>query len=232
MNVIPKLICATLMAALSAGALGAGGGGPVGGSDSMPSGRQLTPQEEAQMAYRDGTRAVKQADKLDKAVDEAKDAAKRDKALARARKQYDKARVSFVMAVQRVPNMHEAWNYIGYTSRKLGEYDKALAAYEEALRLKPGYVEAIEYRGEAFLGLGRVDDAKTAYLTLFSQSRELADQLMGSMRKWVEQQRATQTSSAAPDQLDAFARWIEERSTLAQQTTAFAAPDVGARTDW
>jgi cytochrome c-type biogenesis protein CcmH/NrfG len=37
--------------------------------------------------------------------------------------------------------MHEAWNYIGYTSRKLGDLDKALAAYGEALRLKPDYAE-------------------------------------------------------------------------------------------
>jgi tetratricopeptide (TPR) repeat protein len=195
----------------------------------MPSGRPLTPQEQAQMAYRDGTRAVKQADKFDKSVAEAKDPGKRDKAAARARKQYDKARGAFALAVQTMPNMHEAWNYIGYTSRKLGEYDKALAAYEEALRLKPGYAEAIEYRGEAFLGLGRVDDAKSAYMTLFGESRELADRLMASMRQWIEQQRTTQTG-VAPEQLDAFALWIEERSALAQQTTAFAAPDV--RTNW
>jgi tetratricopeptide (TPR) repeat protein len=229
MNVIPRLIIATLMAALSAGALAAGGGGPSAGSDSMPSARPRTPQEEAQMAFREGTRTVKQADKSEQSVAKAKDPGKREKASDRARKQYEKARGAFVMAVQRMPNMHEAWNYIGYTSRKLGEYDKALAAYEEALRLKPGYVEAIEYRGEAFLGLGRVDDAKSSYMTLFGASRELADRLMVSMRAWIEQQRATPTGISA-EQLDAFARWVDERSTLAQQTTAFAAP--ASRTNW
>lgn len=195
----------------------------------MPSSRPMTPQEEAQTAIREGNRAVKQGDKYTQSASEAKDEGKRAKAAEKAQKQYGKARELFVFAAQRMPKTPEAWNMIGYTSRKLGEYDKALAAYGEALRLKPDYLEAIEYRGEAYLGLDRVEDAKTAYLALFSGSRELADRMMVAMRSWVDARR-TAPGNVSAEQVNAFAAWLDQRATLAQQTTAFAAPD--APTHW
>lgn len=216
------IACGLWLGLLSSTALAAAGN--AGGSSDMPAARPMSPQEEAQQAFRDGSRAVKQGDKYLQSAAEAKDEGKRTKATERARKQYSKARDSFVFAIQRMPKMHEAWNMIGYTSRKLGEYDKALAAYDEALRLKPDYLEAIEYRGEAYLGLGRVDDAKAAYLALFSGSRELADRMMAAMRSWVTTRRAA-PGNVSIDQVEALAAWLEQRATVAQQTTAFAAPD-------
>ena len=122
--------------------------------------------------------------------------------------------------------MYEAWNYVGYTSRKLGEYDKALQSYDEALRLNPSYGEAIEYRGEAYLGLNRVDDAKNAYMQLFQSSRPLADQLMAAMQKWVAERRAA--GNAAPE-VDALAQWIDERTNIARQTASLATGRAGSR---
>jgi tetratricopeptide (TPR) repeat protein len=213
-------------AAFAAG--GGGGGAPAGGgSFSMPE-RQLTPEEQAKAAYNQGVRAVKAADKLGKTADEATDDKKKAKAQDKAKRQYENARGYFASALQRKADMYEAWNYVGYTSRKLGEYDKALQSYDEALRLNPSYGEAIEYRGEAYLGLNRIDDAKNAYMQLFSSSRPLADQLMTAMQKWVAERRAGGNAAA---EVDALAQWIDERSNIARQTASLAT-DAPAVVHW
>jgi tetratricopeptide (TPR) repeat protein len=212
----------------SCAAFAAGGGSPSGGgSFNMPE-RQMTPEEQAKQAYNQGVRAVKAADKLAKAADEATDEKKKTKALDKAKRQYENARGYFASALQRKVEMYEAWNYVGYTSRKLGEYDKALQAYDEALRLNPSYGEAIEYRGEAYLGLNRVEDAKNAYMQLFQSSRPLADQLMAAMQKWVTDRRSA--GNAAPE-VDALAQWIDERSNIARQTASLAT-DAPAVVHW
>jgi tetratricopeptide (TPR) repeat protein len=220
-----------LIVAMGSGAaLAAGGGGGApsgGGSFNMPE-RELTPEEQAKRAYSQGARAVKAADKLAKTAEEATDEKKKAKAADKAKRQYENARGYFAAALQRKADMHEAWNYVGYTSRKLGEFDKALQAYDEALRLSPSYGEAIEYRGEAYLGLNRVDDAKNAYMQLFQSSRPLAEQLMAAMQKWVSERRAA--GNAAPE-VEALAQWIDERSNIARQTASLA-PNAPAVVSW
>ena len=219
-----------LVVALGSGAAFAAGGGGApsgGGSFNMPE-RQMTPEEQAKAAYNQGVRAVKAADKLAKAADEATDEKKKTKALDKAKRQYENARGYFASALQRKVDMYEAWNYVGYTSRKLGDYDKALQAYDEALRLNPSYGEAIEYRGEAYLGLNRIEDAKNAYMLLFQGQRPLADQLMVAMQKWVTDRKAA--GNAAPE-VDALAQWIDERSNIARQTASLAT-DAPAVVHW
>jgi tetratricopeptide (TPR) repeat protein len=215
-------VLATSPAFANGGSSGGGGGSFEGSS------RQMSPEEEAKAAYSKGVRLVQTADKTAKAADAATDEKKKAKTLDKARKQYENARGYFGAALQRKPTMHEAWNYLGYTSRKLGEYDKALAAYGEALRLNPSYNEAIEYRGEAYLALNRLDDAKGAYMTLFRDARPLADELMAAMQKWVSNRRADAAGVAASD-VDAFAQWIDERNTIARQTASLAVDGATAR---
>jgi tetratricopeptide (TPR) repeat protein len=202
-------------------ALASGGGGGGGGGGSMDFGSRMTPEDMARQAFSDGVRAVKQGKKYEEQADEAKDDKKKTKAAERAQQQFEKARAMFVNVVKEKPTMHEAWNYVGYTSRKLGDYTNSLAAYERALQIKPGYPEAIEYRGEAYLGLNRLDDAKNAYMTLFANARPLADELMAAMQKWVTARRADASGVATAD-LDKFDQWINERKTVAQQTASLA----------
>jgi len=207
-----------LVALGSGAALAAGGGGAPsgGGSFNMPE-RQMTPEEQAKQAYNQGVRAVKAADKLAKSADETTDEKKKSKALDKAKHQYENARGYFASALQRKVDMYEAWNYVGYTSRKLGEYDKALQAYDEALRLNPNYGEAIEYRGEAYLALNRIDDAKAAYLDLFAKDREQAAQLMKVMTEWVAKRQAD-PAGVDPAAVAAFDTWIKDRAKLAALT--------------
>ena len=128
----------------SGAAFAAGGGGAPsgGGSFNMPE-REKTPEEQAKSAYNQGIRAVKAADKLAKSADEATDDKKKTKAQDKANRQYENARGYFAAALQRKADMYEAWNYVGYTSRKLGDYDKAL------LSIRPGAAsESFVQRGD------------------------------------------------------------------------------------
>jgi tetratricopeptide (TPR) repeat protein len=143
---------------------------------------------------------------------------------------YAQARLKFEAAAKGDPSVKEAWNMIGYTSRRLADYDRSLAAYEKALELNPAYSEAIEYRAEAYLALNRLDDVKTAYMTLFLTSRAHAGVLMQGMQKWVAEHRRQRAGVAAAD-LDGFAQWVQDRAAVAQQTVSLG-PDQTAVRRW
>jgi tetratricopeptide (TPR) repeat protein len=194
----------------------ASGGGSM--PTQMPAPREESPQDKAKELYNQGVRDVKKADKYQASAVQLTDAGKKDKAAKEAREYYSSALGKFQQATRNDPQMHEAWNYVGYTNRKLGDYETALSAYGRALTLQPGYPEALEYRGEAFLGLNRVADAQQAYLDLFASNRVLADKLLASMKDWLQAQRAS--SSADANTVSELDKWIQERSTIAGQTAS------------
>jgi tetratricopeptide (TPR) repeat protein len=204
--------------------------GPMsgGGGGSMDVPRPQTPKDLARSAYNDGLRALKKADKAAAHALTAKDDRKKEKATKQAADSYEKARDEFALAVQNVATMHEAWNGLGYSLRKLGRYDAALMAYDKALSLRPSYPEAMEYRGEAYLALGRVDDAKRAYLDLYAGNRKLADQLLVAMKSWVAEKRTA--SGGDVGALDAFDQWVQERAQIAGQTASLTR--TGANESW
>jgi tetratricopeptide (TPR) repeat protein len=103
--------------------------------------------------------------------------------------------------------MKEAWNLIGYTSRRLGDYEESLSAYDAALKLAPEYPEAIEYRAELFLLTGRLTEAREAYAKLQKASPSYAGVLLQSMRSWVAAPPAS--ALAEPADKENFARWVE-----------------------
>jgi len=214
-----------LLAALADQASANGGGGM---SMSAPPPRVQTPQDKAREAYNDGVHDVKKADKAFGAAAEASDAGKKSKAAQEAHDLYASAHGKFALAAQLDPSLSEAWNYVGYTARKLGNYDEALGAYDTALKLKPGYPDALEYRGEAFLGLNRIPDAQQTYLDLYAGNRALAAKLLTAMKSWVAAQRAS--PSATNVSLDEVDKWISERAQIAAQTAALTRE--GTRAAW
>ncbi len=54
----------------------------------------------------------------------------------------------------------DAWNFIGYSQRKLKRFDKALIAYQKALAIKPDHRGANEYIGELYLQTGKPAKAR------------------------------------------------------------------------
>lgn len=176
-----------------------------------------SPQEQALDYYQGGS---KRLDKIAKMSEEMKakpqDAAKMQ---ARMNKELEKAAADFKRAVSYDANLYQAHSELGFTLRKLGRYDESLAAYDRALELQPGFAPAIEYRAEAYLGLNRLDDAKQAYTMLFSGDRERADVLLNAMKSWVDQ-RQSDSAGADPQQVDDFAKWVEQRQTIHRQTSS------------
>jgi tetratricopeptide (TPR) repeat protein len=202
-----------------------------GGSMSMPemsAPREQTPEEKAQALFNKGVHDVKKADKIQTSADQLSDARKKERALHDAQEYYGSALAKFQQATQSDPRLPEAWNYVGYTNRKLGNYDAALTAYGQALTLRPGYPDALEYRGEAFLGLNRVADAQQAYLDLFAGNRALADKLLAAMKGWLETQRSSSTADA--NKVSELDKWIQERTAIASQTASLTRE--GAAASW
>ena len=54
----------------------------------------------------------------------------------------------------------DAWNFIGYSQRKLKRFDQALIAYQKALAIKPDHRGANEYIGELYLQTGKPTKAR------------------------------------------------------------------------
>lgn len=159
---------------------------------------------------------------LDAALLEVKDAESLDggpatpgkKPSPAAKAAYTKARAKFDEATRADPKLAQAWNGLGYSSRKLGDYKAALAAYDKAIELRSGYPEATEYRGEAYLGMNRIEDAKQAYLDLFASNRELANKLLESMKAWI-----ASPGKKKADVAD-LTEFVQERAKIASQTAS------------
>ncbi len=58
------------------------------------------------------------------------------------------------------PRNADAWNLIGFSSRKLGDYVTSEAAYDKALAINPNHKGALEYKGELYLTLGNLAGAE------------------------------------------------------------------------
>ena len=64
------------------------------------------------------------------------------------------------------PQNADAWNLLGFSSRKTGDLEAAAIAYARALTINPGHLGALEYQGEMFLQIGKPAEAKANLLLL------------------------------------------------------------------
>jgi tetratricopeptide (TPR) repeat protein len=221
-NSLRMLSFAAVMAVSPLVGFAHGSGSAGGGSMPSASGPSAAkPDDVAKSAYNAGVKTLKKAQDSDADALKASTPEKSAKALEKSQKLYEKAAGEFVDAISAKPTMYEAWNYLGFCKRHLGSYDDSLSAYAKALELNPDYPNAIEYRGEAYLGLNKLEDAKSAYMSLFKSSRPLADELMVSMHRWADLRRKD-AQGVSSDAIDAFAKWMDERSSVAAQTASLA----------
>ncbi len=85
--------------------------------------------------YKDGVKAVKSA-------------------------KYRKAIKLFNKVVAAKPTNADAWNYLGFSHRKLKKFDPALNAYQKALAIDPNHRGANEYLGELYLQTDNLPKAR------------------------------------------------------------------------
>src|SRR6188768_1803853 len=152
-----RIFVLALLLTTACTAFGAGSGDMATPSDQRPIPK--SPETQAMNAYNAGVHLVEKADDLGADAARQTDEHKQKKTLDKARHNYSAALRKFSQAIEFQSGMYQAWNYLGYTQRKLGNYQDALIAYDRALSIKPGYAEAIEYRGHAYLGLNRLSEA-------------------------------------------------------------------------
>lgn len=125
------LAVAPLVLGLSGAALAAGGGGG-GGGDPLPSSGPAKPVDPN---FAQG------------------------KALVEARR-YQEAMPLLQQAVAKEPKNADAFNLMGYATRKSGSANDSLQYYTQALAIDPKHLGAHEYIGEAYLQLDRPQEAQ------------------------------------------------------------------------
>ncbi len=62
--------------------------------------------------------------------------------------------------VKSEPRNPDAWNLMGYASRRMNRIGEADRYYATALSIDPSHMGALEYQGELFLQRGEVDRAR------------------------------------------------------------------------
>ncbi len=150
---------------------------------------EKSPRMEAERYY---------SDAYDDVVKAGKDVEKGKK--ESADKRYRRALERSRNAVALDTTYHEAWNLVGFTSRKLGDYPGSFAAYRTALRLKPDFALAHEYYGEGLLETGDLPGAEQQLAALrASGTPELIAELEGAIAKYRTAHPApTAATAAAP----------------------------------
>ena len=81
------------------------------------------------------------------------------KALVEA-ENYQQAVTALERVVKSEPRNADAFNYLGYSYRKLGDTDAALKYYNAALAIDPDHLGAHEYLGELYLEMDDLASAK------------------------------------------------------------------------
>ena len=80
--------------------------------------------------------------------------------------EYAEAEPLLQAALKRNPKDPDAWNYLGFTTRKLGDMNEGMAFYRAALAKNPGNIAARSYMGQALVETGDLVGARHQLLEI------------------------------------------------------------------
>src|SRR5689334_6338584 len=115
-----------------------------------------------------------------------------------AKKRFGKALKKFKEATDIDPTYYEAWNMVGFCSRKMGDLKASLEAYQKCLAIEPEYAQAHEYLGETYLTMGDVAKAKEQLTWLVARKSDQAGELASKIEA-VEKGGSGQPGAAQAD---------------------------------
>ena len=119
-------------------------GGSSSGADSSGGGAEGNTQ-----MYNSAVSYVKAGKKLEK-----------KNKLDKANKKYQKAFNRLTKLNKKDPSNPDIFNYLGFTSRKLGDFENAEIYYLKGLKISPKHNGINEYLGELYLSTNRPEKAK------------------------------------------------------------------------
>ncbi len=120
-----------------------------------------------------------------------------------AKKRFGKALKKFDEATQIDPKYYQAWNMVGFCSRKSGDLKRAFDAYQKCIAIEPEYAEAHEYLGEAYLMSGDLAKAKEQLAWLRSRKSGKADELAEKVEAYEKGGAASLKKAAVPEKEEA-----------------------------
>lgn len=143
MFVMALIVASPVFASMGGGGGGASASAPPPPSTVDPAKTSPSPREQAEGLY---SQAYEEIARAKQALADGKD--------KNAQKSFKRAVEYAEKATTLDEKYFEAWNLVGFASRKLGDYDKAFASYDKCLEIKSDYAPAREYLGEAWLEKG------------------------------------------------------------------------------
>lgn len=99
--------------------------------------------------------------------------------------QYEAAIVDLNKAIAMKSDYAEAYNMLGFSTRKLGRINDAYAYYEKALEYKPVFPEAREYYAEAYLQDDDLAHAVSQYIIVLKQNKKIAAEILEKLDAYV-----------------------------------------------
>ncbi|MEJ2085508.1 MAG: hypothetical protein P8Y44_07500 [Acidobacteriota bacterium] len=145
--------------------------------------------QQATMSYGSGQRALKKHAKLTEKADAAS-GTDREKFQSKAREQLEKAVQDFATAINFNPKLHKAYVALGDTLVMLDQYQDAVGVYSQAIELEPADWGTVLSRGRAMVAVNNIQGAVDSYQVLRNGDVSKADELLATIKGWVEDKQA------------------------------------------